>query len=37
MTKILTLDGFGVCADLKEHFVKNVTLNVKNLGWATSC
>ncbi len=25
--KIVTLDGFGVCADPRDHFGKNVTLN----------
>ncbi len=27
MQKIVTLDGFGVRADPREHFVKNATLN----------
>ena len=31
MQKIVTLDGFGVCADLSEHFVKYATLNKKRL------
>ena len=26
MPKIVILDGFGVCADPREHFVKTVTL-----------
>ena len=28
MQKIVTLDGFGVCADPSEHFVQNATLTL---------
>ncbi len=35
MQKIVTLDGFGVRADPRDHFGKNATLN-KNLGWANN-
>ncbi len=31
MQKIVTLDGFGVRADPREHFVKNATLTKNQL------
>ncbi len=34
MQKIVTLDVFGVRADPKEHFVKNATLNKKQLFYS---
>ncbi len=33
MQKIVTLDGFGVCADPRKHFAKNATLNKNKFGW----
>ncbi len=31
MQKIVTLDGFGVRADPREHFVKNATLRIPDI------